>query len=144
MKYAAPVWSPHHSKDINKLEAVQKFTLRMCSKGWEANYHDLLDYYQTPNLAARRHYLGLSHLCKIMQGFCVFPNAPIFKYSSKYSTRSQDASYLVQQFARTDVLYHSFFPQTISQWNALPQIITSFPSLLSFKYNYWCYSGQQI
>ena len=71
MEYAAPVWSPHHSKDINKLEAVQKFALRMCSKDWEANYHDLLDCYQTPNLAARRHYLGLSHLYKIMQGFCV-------------------------------------------------------------------------
>ena len=50
MEYAAPVWSPHHSKDINKL---QKFVFRMCSKDWKANDHDdLLDHYETPNLAA--------------------------------------------------------------------------------------------
>ena len=52
LEYAAPVWSLHHSKDINKLEAVQKFTLRMCSKDWGANYSHLLSQYQLPNVDA--------------------------------------------------------------------------------------------
>ena len=137
LEYAAPVWSPHHSKDINKLEAVQKFALRTCSKDWGANYSHLLSQYQLPNLDAHRQYLSLSHLFKIVWGCCIFPNAPVSKYSNAYSTRSQEARHLAQQYARTDVLYYSFFPRTISQWNSLPYEITSSSSLLSFKRNYW-------
>ena len=32
LEYAAAVWNPHRQKDINKLEKVQTFTLRMCTK----------------------------------------------------------------------------------------------------------------
>ena len=100
----------------------KRFALRMCSKSWEANYHDLLDHYQTPELSAHRQYISLSHL-KIMQleGLCVSPKAPISRYSNAYSTQSQEANNLTQQYAQTDVLYHSFFPWTISQWNYLQQ-----------------------
>ena len=93
----------------------------MCSKSWEANYHDLLDHYQTPELSAHKQYISLSHLLKIMQleGLCVSPKAPISRYSNTYSTRSQEANNLTQQYAQTDVLYYSFFPWTISQWNSL-------------------------
>ena len=47
-EYAAPVWTPHLSKDVDKLEAVQKFALKMYSKDWKANYPDLLDRHQLP------------------------------------------------------------------------------------------------
>ena len=32
LEYASPVWNPHLQKNINTLEDVQKFPLRMCSK----------------------------------------------------------------------------------------------------------------
>ena len=32
LEYAAAVWDPHLQKDINKLEKVQTFALRMCTK----------------------------------------------------------------------------------------------------------------
>ena len=35
LEYASPVWSPHLSKDINSIEDVQKFALRICAKSWE-------------------------------------------------------------------------------------------------------------
>ena len=47
-EYTATVWTPHLSKDIDKLEAVQTFILKMCSKDWKANYPDLLDHHQLP------------------------------------------------------------------------------------------------
>ena len=59
LEYAAPVWSPYTSKDINKLEAVQKFALRMCLKDWHASYCDLLEHCHLTELAARRKYLSL-------------------------------------------------------------------------------------
>ena len=42
LEYAVP---PHLSKDIDKLEAVQMFALKMCSKD-----PDLLDHHRTPTL----------------------------------------------------------------------------------------------
>ena len=32
LEYAAPVWNPELTKDIRKLENVQKFALRVCTK----------------------------------------------------------------------------------------------------------------
>ena len=36
------VWSPHLQKDMKKLEQVQNFGLRMCTKRWSADYIELL------------------------------------------------------------------------------------------------------
>ena len=139
----SPVWSPHHSKDVDQLEPVQKFALRMCLKNWEANYHDLLDHYQSPNLNACRQYLSLSHLFKLCKDYMTFLKLPFQdSYSNAYFMRSQEAGNLTQQYARTDMLYHSFFPWTISQWNSLPQSVISCHSLLSFKRNHWSYASQ--
>ena len=41
LKYAAPVWSSELIKDISKLENVQKFALRVCTKQWKLPYIDL-------------------------------------------------------------------------------------------------------
>ena len=34
LEYATQVWNPYLVKDINSLERVQKFALRICSKGY--------------------------------------------------------------------------------------------------------------
>ena len=56
---AAPVWDPHLQKDIDKLEKVQKFALRMCTKNWMAGYDDLLTCCNIPSLKTRHLYLKL-------------------------------------------------------------------------------------
>ena len=43
VEYAAPVWDPHLAQDINMLENVQKFDLRVCSKQWDTGYSELLN-----------------------------------------------------------------------------------------------------
>ena len=48
LKYAAPVLDPHLQKDIDKLEKVQKFVLRMCTKNWMAGYDNLLTFVISP------------------------------------------------------------------------------------------------
>ena len=47
-------------KDIDQLERVQKFALRMCAKQWDVDYTDLLTHFNLPSLANHRHYLSLS------------------------------------------------------------------------------------
>ena len=50
LEYAATIWDPHLIKDINKLENVQKFAIKMCLKQWDLGYQDLLDLSQFPTL----------------------------------------------------------------------------------------------
>ena len=50
-----------------------------------------------------------------------------------YPTRSQEGSHFAQSHARTNVLYHSFFPSTIALWNSLPPSVTLSSSVSAFK-----------
>ena len=77
LEYAAPVWSPELIKDINKLENVERFALRVCTKQWSLSYADLIEKCNLVDLRTRRSHLSLSHLYKIINGDCIFPNAPI-------------------------------------------------------------------
>ena len=68
LEYAAPVWSSDLTKDINKLEHVQKFALRLCTKEWSMSYKDLLGKCHLPELSTRRDHLSLGLLHKIING----------------------------------------------------------------------------
>ena len=57
LEYAAPVWDPHLLKDINSVENVQKYGLKMCLKRWDLGYQELLHLTQIPTLENRRIYL---------------------------------------------------------------------------------------
>ena len=73
LEYACPVWTPYSSKDISKLDTVQKFALRMASHNWSARYSDLLDGLNIPSLESRRSQLKTHQLYKIVNGLCFFP-----------------------------------------------------------------------
>ena len=69
-----PVWDPHLQKDIDKLEKVQKFALRMCTKNWMAGYDDLLTCCNIPSLKTRRLYLKLVFLYQLVNDLIVYPS----------------------------------------------------------------------
>ena len=48
LEYASQVWNPHLLKDINKIENVQKFALRLCVKQWSQDYESLLSICDLP------------------------------------------------------------------------------------------------
>ena len=51
LQYCASVWDPAPSSiNAKKLEDVQNFALRLCTKRWSADYHSLLDQIQLPTL----------------------------------------------------------------------------------------------
>ena len=75
LEYAAPVWDPHLQKEIDKLEKVQKFALRMCTKNWMAGYDDLLNTCcNIPSLKTRRLYLKLVFLYQLVNDLIVYPS----------------------------------------------------------------------
>ena len=88
LEYACQVWDPYLQKDIDMLESVQKFALRVCSKQWDASYSMLCSSLNLPTLAARRKQMKLSVMYKIVHGLADFPNVPISARDNPFNLRS--------------------------------------------------------
>ena len=133
LEYASIVWNPGLKGNIDELEDVQKFALRVCFKSWELSYSELLTNARLPSLEQRRLLASLCHLFKILQGFTDFDNAPLQSRVNLYNTRSSNKPILSVPAARTNYYQHSFFPNIISMWNSLPREATECKSILCFK-----------
>ena len=110
MEYAASVWNPHLQRDIQQLENVQKFGLRviLCTKLWQSDYSELLELTGVPSLANRRLYSCLCCVYKIINNLCFFPSDILSPLDRRMcNTR---AILLHQPFARTNSYLHSFVP----------------------------------
>ena len=73
------IWSPFHKGQIEGIESVQKFALRMCMKSWNLDYENLLINARIPTLSSRctrasMMYVSFIQNCKNQTHF---PNAPI-------------------------------------------------------------------
>ena len=103
LEYASIVWSPSLKGEIDKLEEVQKFALRVCLKSWDKNYDDLLLNSELPSLQKRRVLASLCHLYKILRGLTEhdFDEAPLQPQSSVYNTHSSCKSMLTLPQFRT-------------------------------------------
>ena len=133
LEYASQVWNPHLVKDIDQLENIQKFALKICFKQWDSSYSDLLQSSNLPTLANRRKYLGLCYLYKLINNVFEFPDCPLTRRVLNYPNRNGRADLFVQPRANSNTYHYSFFPATISLWNSLPTCVASAPSVNSFK-----------
>ena len=111
LEYGIRVWDPHLQKDINLLEAVQRFATKVCLKSWNTlDYQERLDKLHLETLHKRRSVLKLCHLFKLVHGLSIFPNSPIvFAVPSSYSIRSNHNLLLNVPFSYSNSYYHPFF-----------------------------------
>ena len=141
LEYACEIWNPCLKRDINKVEQLQKFGLRMCTRRWSSDYLDLLLLFSILTLGDHRLHLTLCTMYKIVHKLVDFPQDV---FIPKSLTRLQSSSLtltFVLPFARTNSLKFSFIPHTCSIWNTLPNNITGAGSLMAFKrllQNYIC------
>ena len=133
LEYASQVWNPHLIKDIDQLESIQKFALKVCFKQWDSSYSDLLQSSNLPTLSHRRKYLGLCYFYKLVNNIFEFPQCPLTPRVLNYPNRNGRADLFVQPHANSNTYHNSFFPLTIPQWNSLPTCVASAPSIFSFK-----------
>ena len=129
--HAAPVWDPSLQTLAYAVEKVQKFALKMCLKDWSSTYRDLLDLSELPTLQLRRTFLKLCYLYKIMNGFFIYPNAPLVSRQIR-PLRNSSCHLLERLPSRTNA---SYFPHTISLWNNLPSSLHNCSSLVSFEHH---------
>ena len=133
LEYASPVWSPHLQKDIDALESVQKFALRICAKRWDQSYAELLDYFSVMTLTTRRTYMDLVMIFKIIHKLVIFQTSILPQRLHHHNLRSQRPSYIQPPKTRTNYFYKSFIPRTVNLWNYLPIHMTTAQSLQHYK-----------
>ena len=134
LEYAVQVWDPYLQGDIDRLEVVQKFALKLISRRWDLAYEEMLSITNIPRLGERRTHLKLAQIFKIVHGLCYFPDN-VFIAQPSHSTKLLRSDTLHCPFARTNYYFHSFVPSAIRAWNLLDedQVVTD--SLRSFKNN---------
>lgn len=134
LEYAAPVWDPWLSKDIQRIEAAQKCALRVCLKDRNSPYDDLLTH-----CGLCEHARGNS-VYAISTEFCKrYVLIPVLRSASTIITITRSHKIQADIWERlqacTNIFFSSFFPRTIWAWNSLPQcIITSTQTITAFKW----------
>ena len=134
LEYASAVCDPDKQKDIRLLEKVQRRAGRYVTN----NYTDrspgtvtsMLEYLKWTSPEHRRQQIHLGVLYKINNGLVVINPESFFRHSDP---RTGGAQQLYQEQTQHPVLFHSFFPCTVSEWNLLPTFKSSAPSLESFQ-----------
>ena len=135
LEFASAAWDPFLKKDIiDLIEDVQKFSLKVCLKSWNASYSDLLKQSNLPSLRARRHDTKLSPIQDSQQ--CNFlsqcsntnQTTNILKPLSQVHPKA-----IVPLQAHSSQYLYLFYPSTIVAWNSLPSDTASAPSITSFK-----------
>ena len=91
LEYAAPLWDPHLQKDVDMLENVQKFAMKLITRKWDQGYAQLTEMVDLPTLQSRRLHLKLYHVFRIVHGLCDFPST--FHETSSYCGDVPDLTY---------------------------------------------------
>lgn len=132
LEYCSIVWDPHLLGDIESLEKVQRFALRVCLKNWSCDRDHLYTQSGIPVLVERRSRARLCHLYKIINHLTSYPESPLEPRIIYYNNRSSHSLQFRNIFARTSQFQSSFFPGTIPLWNSLPHNTVSSPTLPTF------------
>ena len=134
LEYATAAWDLFLMKDIELLENVQKFALRVCTKSWDSI---TVACWRSPTF----------HLCKLgdsilncatflrllANGLTFHPNAPTLNRVLHYPSRTVHSQAIVPLQCHTLQFQNSFFPSSIAAWNSLPPVTVSNSTLPSFK-----------
>ena len=138
LEYASVVWDPPMSKDIEKLEKVQRTAARYATNTYTqrtpGTVTNLLSNLQWEPLEERRSSARLQMLYKVNNGL-VDLNPRLFYKPGDSRTRGNRLWYEGIAFSSH---FDSFFPRTLRQWNHLPHSTTSAPTLEAFRARIGC------
>ena len=130
-EYACSMWDPHNVKHIKSLEAIKwraaRWTLHRYRRTSNAN--DMLTALDSPSLQSRRRRARLSNFYKFHHRLIAINN----KYTSTQQATvrrprwTNPLSYPVP-YSPTDYREYSNFPNTIIDWNSLPEDVVTAPN----------------
>ena len=117
IEYAASIWAPHTTQDVEKIEMLQRRAVRFICNNYYRNtsFTNLsLDSLGWPSLKSRRSYLKLNLTYKILNNLICIPYDN-FKPVTYYTCGCQHHLQCTYDSYR-----YSFFSSAIWLWNSLP------------------------
>ena len=138
LEYSAPVWTPHHIKDKNALERVQKRAGHwICSKwdrtihNWNKSYDQVRNELQWPSIAQRHTLLSCCQTYKVVNSLDCIDFSQYFSHVSR--TSRHHALTLSCTHSRINSFRYSFLVNAPDVWNSLPSDIVNSTTYNSFK-----------
>ena len=135
LEYCAAVWDPHTDTNIDKLEQINTRAARFIANNYTITPGITTHIKQHLNmqpLKDRRQAHRLNIMYKITNNHIDIPKHEYLTPSNiRYTRNSHTQKYHTISTTR-DYYKHSFFPQTILDWNELPQHIIDCPTIHSF------------
>lgn len=134
LEYGSEVWSPYTKTLIDQIENVQRRAARWIKHDYShtSSATDMLKSLNLRRLDLRRIDNRLSLMYKITNELVAIPIEGILTPLSRYSRHAHPWSYRLIT-ATTDYYKYSYFPRTVTYWNALPPDIPSLPTIEQFK-----------
>ena len=134
LEYCSSVWDPHHQKDIDALERVNRRAARVVHKKayrqQDVSPTNLLKELGWQPLEKRREQQRLTMMYKISNGLVAVPPSQLVKPTR--TLRGHNRKY-IEIRTTCNTARFSFYVRTIRQWNNLSEEIVSAPTLDIFK-----------
>ena len=136
VEYGSVVWSPYTSRNIDKLERIQRRGTKFILGQNDISYEDRLKCLNMLSLEKRRYLFDVVFLYKVLNGYLNIELTPLLNFYSKadpYKFRHVDDYSLKRNYARTTKFKNSYFNRIVEVWNSLPLEIRLAPNLEAFK-----------
>ena len=132
LEYAVQFWSPHHEKDIAKLESVQRRATKMIPSLRNKSYEERLVNLNLFTLRKRRLRGKLIECFKILKGFTNVDFDKLFLIDDTSRTRNNGHKLKCRQ-VRSDCTKFFFTNDVVREWNKLPPLAVQCNTIDSFK-----------
>ena len=134
LEYCAAVWDPYTADLINQVEAVQRRAARFVKNNFDrrSSVTTMIESLKWETLSHRRRIIRLSTFQKAYEGHLAIPIQKLLHPVQRFTRKSHSKAFIEVQ-ANKDCLKYSFLPRTVTDWNNLPETITSINDPKSFK-----------
>ena len=122
LEYAACVWDPYQEYLIYDLEKIQRHAARwvLLDYNYCNSVTSMLSSLKWPTLQERRRISRLSQFRKIVHQLTPSIQLPSCFLPTHYPTRQFHQHRFIIPFSSTVMYQKSFFPNTVREWNTLP------------------------
>ena len=132
LEYAVQFWDPHLSKDIHKLERVQRRATKLIPHLRNKPYEERLLELNLFSLTKRRLRGKLIECFKIIKGFSKIEMENLFSFAPELPTRGNGLK-LMGRRVNLDCTKYFFTNDIINKWNNLPESVVSSTTIDTFK-----------
>ena len=129
------MWSPYTSRNISKLERIQRRATTFILKTND-DYEQRRKRLNFLSLEQRRFLFDVLFPYKASNGYInidLFTYVHFFSDSDRYPLRGKDECTLKKNYAKTITFKFSFFRRILDMWNTLPLPIRQATTIASFK-----------